>query len=326
MAELVQNDFLSEAMTISSLQHPETIALSESRPAPKVRLGLGIATRGRPSILMETLTDLKMQVRQPDRILVAFADLSDVGDAPIRFPDVEFIHSEPGLTRQRNAILDNLLDEDVCTFLDDDFLLHRSYLDIVENIFRYQPNVVVATGRLLADGANGPGLTLAEGRQFIAGVRTMPERKKMISPAFNAYGCNMSLRMSPIRVHGLRFDENLPLYGWYEDVDFSRQLARHGDVVRAENAFGVHLGTKMGRQSGVRLGYSQVANPVYLARKRTIPWRFAVASMLSRSVKNLVRSTNPEPFVDRRGRLQGNVRAWQELISGTISPNRILQL
>jgi GT2 family glycosyltransferase len=241
------------------------------------------------------------------------------------FPAVEFIRSEQGLTRQRNAILAALTDEDVVTFLDDDFLLHRSYLQIVGQIFASQSSVVVATGRLLADGANGPGLTFPEARGIIASLGA-PENEAALSAAFNAYGCNMSLRMHPIRAHKLRFDENLPLYGWYEDVDFSRQLARHGRVVRVENAVGVHLGTKSGRQSGVRLGYSQVANPVYLARKRTIPWRFAVASMLSRSLKNLVKSTNPEPFVDRRGRLQGNMRAWRELMDGTISPNRIVHL
>jgi len=291
----------------------------------KIRLAIGIATRGRPSILAEAITDLQRQSRRPQRILVAYADRADVGDAPRRFPEAHFIQSDPGLTRQRNAILSALTNEDVITFLDDDFLLHRNYLDIIEQVFVSQPNVVVATGRLLADGINGPGLTCSVARRIIDSQGDLPA-KGALSRTFNAYGCNMSLRIRPIQTYKLRFDENLPLYGWYEDVDFSRQLARHGQVIRVESAFGVHLGAKSGRQSGVRRGYSQVANPVYLARKRTVPWRFAVASMLSRSLKNLVRSANPEPFVDRRGRLRGNIRAWRDLVSGAISPNRILQL
>jgi GT2 family glycosyltransferase len=305
-------------------QRPDAIAHSvEGRKSQ--RIAIGIATRGRPFILAEMLVHLRLQSRRPDSIVVAYSDQFDVADAPRRFPEVQFIRSAPGLTRQRNAILSAVTVEDVVTFLDDDFFLRTNYLAIMEQIFIVRPDVVVATGKILADGKNGPGLTIPEALAIIA-TQTAPQNKKPLSPTFNAYGCNMSLRMRPIRAHALRFDENLPLYGWYEDVDFSRQLARYGEVVRVENAFGVHLGTKSGRQSGIQLGYSQVANPVYLARKRTVPWRFAVASMLSRSLKNLVRSTNPEPFVDRRGRLRGNVQAWRELISGTISPHRILEL
>ncbi len=52
-------------------------------------------------------------------------------------------------------------------------------------------------------------------------------------------------------------------------LDFSRLVARYGQVVSAKQLEGVHLGTKVGRSPGVRLGYSQIANPVYLMRKRT---------------------------------------------------------
>jgi GT2 family glycosyltransferase len=309
-------------MSGSPNPRPEAVAPHSS---PSVRLAIGIATRGRPSILAETLAEIYMQTRQPDRIVVAYADPSDVNDLPNQFPEISFLLSQPGLTRQRNTVLKEVSDEDVVVFLDDDFFMKKNYLAIMEQVFLLRPDVVVATGKLLADGINGPGLTVAEARSIIA-APVAPQEKRTLSSAFNAYGCNMSLRLAPIRSHQLRFDENLPLYGWYEDVDFSRQLARYGAVVRVENAYGVHLGAKSGRQSGVRLGYSQVANPVYLARKRSVPWRFAIASMMSRSLKNLVKSTNPEPFVDRRGRLQGNLRAWRELLSGTISPTRINQL
>jgi hypothetical protein len=52
------------------------------------------------------------------------------------------------------------------------------------------------------------------------------------------------------------------------EVKPSRRLAVFGTVVRITSARGVHLGAKLGRGSGVRLGYSQVANPLYVAHKR----------------------------------------------------------
>jgi GT2 family glycosyltransferase len=71
-----------------------------------------------------------------------------------------------------------------------------------------------------------------------------------------------------MRPNDVMFDERLPLYGWQEDVDLSRRLAAFGTVVKVPAARGVHLSVKLGRNSGVRLGYSQIANPLYLSFKR----------------------------------------------------------
>ena len=41
---------------------------------------------------------------------------------------------------------------------------------------------------------------------------------------------------------------------------------------------------------------------------------------------NLVRSLWPEPHIDRRGRLRGNVLALRHLLTGRIEPEHILEL
>lgn len=303
---------------------------------PSARLAIGIATRGRPAILCESLEELNTQVRQPDAILVTYADRSDIGEAPGRFPHVRFVQSAPGLTTQRNTILDDLKHFDFVTFLDDDFWLAPDYLSIVENVLLNNPTIAVVTGTVLADGINGLGLELPQAHAILNAAPRFPfppssapssassSAPVTFNPVFNAYGCNMTFRLQPIQKHHLRFDEQLPLYGWYEDVDFSRQVAAFGDVIKIDQAYGVHLGVKSGRQSGLRLGYSQVANPVYLARKGSVGWPYAIASMTSRSAKNLVFSLRPEPMIDRRGRLMGNVQAWSDLVQGTLHPTRIL--
>ncbi|WP_428378250.1 glycosyltransferase family 2 protein [Lichenicoccus sp.] len=143
-------------------------------------------------------------------------------------------------------------------------------------------------------------------------------------PIFNGYGCNMALRLEPLIRHRLRFDERLPLYAWFEDVDLTRRLGRHGRIVKLPSARGVHLGIKLGRTSGTRLGYSQVANPIYLARKGVYPW-FRVLRDLSRHLLvNCVKSIRPERYIDRRGRLRGNARALRDLLRGRLRPERIL--
>jgi hypothetical protein len=134
-----------------------------------------------------------------------------------------------------------------------------------------------------------------------------------------------------MRAHALRFDERLPLYAWQEDVDLSRRLAPFGGppfggIVNVGAAKGVHLGVKVGRGKGVRLGYSQVANPLYLSGKRTgYPLARALKHIARNLAMNVARSMAPEPYVDRRGRLLGNMLAIRDLAIGRMAPERILQ-
>jgi hypothetical protein len=41
---------------------------------------------------------------------------------------------------------------------------------------------------------------------------------------------------------------------------------------------------------------------------------------------NVVRAGWPEAYVDRRGRLHGNVLALRDLLTGRMAPERILEL
>ena len=95
---------------------------------------VGIATHGRSAILAETLAFLGLQKRMPDRILVVYADLADVGGCPEQFPQVTFIAAELGLTRQRNVIVDMAKDCDLLQFFDDDFYPDPRYLEITEKV------------------------------------------------------------------------------------------------------------------------------------------------------------------------------------------------
>jgi GT2 family glycosyltransferase len=304
-----------------------TVENCASQPGSQARtsLVLGIATCGRPTILAETIAYLANQKRHPDKMIVAYADPADAGDAPARFPHVTFIQTELGLTRQRNAILSLVRDSDILLFIDDDFYLDPRYLEITERVFVENPNIVASTGNVLADDVKGPGLTVAQAKAIVA-ANTAAQSVQQLTQALFAYGCNMCLRLAPIREHELRFDESLPLYGWYEDWDFSGQLAAFGTIVHISNACGVHLSAKVGRMPGVRMGYAQVANPIYLARKGTFPWSHVLKFIAGPCLKNLVRSLAPEAHVDRLGRFYGNVTAFRDLLVGRLDPAQIINL
>lgn len=285
------------------------------------RLAIGIATRGRASILADMLTEIRAQTVSPDRVLICATEPADVAGLPDG-PEVLFTPS--GLPRQRNAILDRVGDCDLLLFLDDDCLIAPHYVEATIAAFRAHADLVGTTGVLLADDARGPGLSVADGRALIAG--DADAHASAIERAPHGYGCNMAVRLDTVRAHGLRFDERLPLYAWSEDIDFTHRLARHGWLAKLHGARGVHLGVKLGRTPGRRLGYSQVANPVYLFGKGSYSLGRAVRSVGRNMLMNAVRSVRPEEYIDRRGRLRGNLLAMLDMVRGRLAPERILDL
>lgn len=293
----------------------------------KLRIAVGIATAGRRAILDYTLDLIGRQTRLPDALIVCPAVRGDLGEESLlNLPFSTSVRlGKRGLTAQRNQILAAATMADVIVFFDDDFFPQLDYIEELERLFLENADVVAITGRPMMDGANGPGLDAAAALELIARDSSAP-RDRTIEPTYGTYGCNMAFRMRPVREKGLLFDENLPLYGWQEDIDFSRQLAEAGRIIDAKVLRGVHLGAKGGRTSGVRFGYSQIANPVYLVRKGTMSRAFATPLIRRNILANLGKSLWPEPWVDRRGRLKGNCLALRDLLTGRIAPQRILDL
>jgi GT2 family glycosyltransferase len=295
---------------------------------PSARLAVGIATVRRPEMLSLVLDRLAQQTRRADRIILCAPTPEDVASAAAR-PGIEIRIRPRGLTRQRNAIIDAVQGCDILVFFDDDFLPAPTYLAGIEQVFAVREDVVMVTGRVISDGIIGPGLDIEEAHRALhtnGEDEATEDGLLWLDEVDSGYGCNMAVRLAPARANNCRFDEKLPLYGWLEDVDFSQQLGRYGRIVKTRAAWGVHLGIKQGRQSGMRLGYSQIANPIYLLRKGTCPWPRAVRLMTRNLGANCLRSLRPEPYIDRLGRVRGNFRALSDLVVGKLDPERILEL
>lgn len=288
-------------------------------------LVVAIATTGRPAILADTLIHMAGLTDRPSRVILSIAGAEDLDVA--RMADLPFevvvLQGPKGLAAQRNTVLEHLKKQDILLFLDDDFLICDGFLTAAADLFAHNPQISVATGTVRRDGIIGPGFDHADAAPWLADP--LPATENVV-PVFNAYGCNMALRMAPIVTHCLRFDTALPFYGWLEDVDFSRQLARYGQVVKSSRMQGVHLGTKTGRSRGVPLGYSQIANPIYLCHKGTMRWRHAFKLMSRNLAANILRAPRPEPWIDRAGRLRGNLVALRDLALGRLAPTRVRTL
>ena len=303
------------------------IVVDPEAPAVTLRLVVAIPSANRPSILPDTVRSIARQKRLPDLMILSLSSPDDIGDLDpksLPFP-VRVVWGRKGATAQRNRVFEELNPDDIVLMLDDDFLMAPDYLQKTLEVFQNDPEVVLATGTVLADGIIGPGFTHEQGRAMLTGLNK-DDLPDTIRPVYSGYGCNFAFRVSVVAAYELWFDEDLPLYSWLEDLDFSRRIAHYGKLVKSGGMRGVHLGTKTARTPGVRLGYSQISNPVYLLDKGSMTlWH--VLWIAGRNItSNFLHSFLPKPYADFRGRLKGNVIAFVDMFRGDLSPERILEL
>jgi GT2 family glycosyltransferase len=297
---------------------------STFRENKRMKLAVIIPTVGRAECVCSTLGWLARQTRRPDKVIVIGArteDIEGVVDACDLDVQAELWHI--GSSAQRNRGLALIAGQaDIVLFLDDDFIPQHNYIAELERIFEAHTDIVGVTGRLIDDGVHGTGISFERAQEILA--RDVPPSPPTLLHRKGLYGCNMALRADAIA--NVRFDERLVLYGWQEDIDFSYQIGSRGRLVHYSGIGGVHMGIKRGRTSGLRFGYSQIANPCYLLGKGTIPRNRAYKIMWRNVASNLARSIRPEGHVDRRGRLWGNMLALRDLALGRLRPERILEL
>jgi GT2 family glycosyltransferase len=174
------------------------------------------------------------------------------------------------------------------------------------------------SGLVLRDGAQAEEVSWDEAKRLIATPADVITPILFKSTAL--YGCNMAYRVSAIR--HLRFDERLVLYGWLEDMDFSRLIGRTGRLVYCNTMLGVHLGLKSGRVSGRKFGYSQVVNAWYLYKKGIMSMKEAWSNIGRALLMNGAKSLRSEKHIDRMGRFIGNLIGVGDLVSGRGHPEK----
>jgi GT2 family glycosyltransferase len=289
-----------------------------------MRIAVVLASLGRPEELAHVVADLGRQTLKPAVIVLS---LEKAQDAPAALPEgVEVILGPRGLCAQRNRGLDAVGGRcDVVVFYDDDYVPSRFALEGVARTFAENPDVVGATGLVLADGVVSGGIAYERAASIVAAHDARPAAPD--APLIDrsaAYGCNMAFRADTVA--DLRFDERLPLYGWQEDVDFAGRVLKRGRMVETDAFAGVHCGVTRGRMPGRRLGFSQVVNPVYLMRKGSMGRAHALSLMAKNIAMNHLKAAAPESFIDRRGRMIGNWLGLAHLLTGRADPMKVLQL
>ena len=303
----------------------ERAAACEAPPSKPARVSVVIASMGRKAALHETVKSILAQSSHPREIILALPSLEHVDPRTMVLPSVRVILSPPGSCRQRNegiAAVGQV--SDYIAFFDDDVELCADYLKTMCDMLESRPDVVLATGCVLADGAKIGGIDRKSAAAIVSGVpaEATPDCLASVAQVRGAYGCNMVVRRAALG--DVRFDERLPLYGWLEDFDFSMRLAERGSVVKFEGARMVHLAERGGRTSGYRLGYSQIVNPFYISRKAG---RIGLGSLVRQYwAPVLLRNGFSIGSRMRRERFVGNLLGIWMLATGRVQPEHILKM
>jgi GT2 family glycosyltransferase len=274
--------------------------------------------------LEQLLRALAIQTLPPSKIIFSVTDPRDL--PPSLPPDVGIAMGSKGLTTQRNRGMALVKSEsDFIAFFDDDYLPSTRTLEGIAALFAAYPGLAGADGHLLADGVRAGGIAYEDALRLLEAYdRDEAQEPHIKRDACGLYGCNMVFRSSAIE--DARFDEDLPLYGWQEDIDFSNRLVTRGRIVKSAAFAGVHRGVKGARTSGLKFGYSQIVNPVYLVRKGTMPISFAARLITHNVAANHLKMLKPEPWIDRWGRTKGNWLALAHILTNRADPRHVLKL
>ncbi|WP_436066124.1 glycosyltransferase family 2 protein [Arthrobacter sp. LjRoot14] len=211
---------------------------------------LVICTRNRSADMVRCLESLLQQRRMPLKVLVVdssdtneTADLSEEFRSQKGLPFLEYVHTAPGLTLQRNVALRMVRGEfDVVHFVDDDVELEPGYIDELLNAFEKDASLVGAGG--LIKGGNRTKASLVAR----LGGRDSVHPGKVLPTGFNIGahetpfdvdvdwlpGCSMSFRLEMI--DGLSFDERRVGYAIGEDADFGLHARTRGTLRHVHSA------------------------------------------------------------------------------------------
>ena len=263
-----------------------------------------IATKDRYEDIVNLLKSISQQALLPNEVIIV--DSSEQTEKQEEFIaytnkiklklNLNYIKTDKrGLTVQRNIGINNISPKtEIVFFFDDDLLLEQGYIEAIIEAYKSDKNNEIGGigGYLTQDGSK---------------YSPLPEKIEK-KEACTLYGCNMSFKLSAIQ--DLRFDENLSLYAWMEDWDFSYRVARNYKLYYYSGALAIHLQSTSGRINEKKLGFMLIGNRHYLYKKNNfLSYKDYVYYFMQIS-KNILLSYRKA----RRQRLTGNMIALLNIV------------
>ncbi len=255
-----------------------------SESSTRITIAFVICTKDREADLRRCIDTIATQTRMPEQLVIVDSG-SDGAESVVRafeiaHPEVrvDYLRSEPSLTRQRNIGIDRV-HCDVIAFIDDDVLLEPAYLAEIERAFCAPGNEeIVGVNPWLDQPENATRFSLlvrriflmvrsdADGRMQPSGFGTMTWDTSIEGLHDVEIGSGVTAYRRSL-FEQIRFDEHFDGYGYMEDQEFSYRASRIGRLVANPRARLFHNMSPSARIDRRRLAEMQVLNHYYVFRK-----------------------------------------------------------
>jgi len=252
-----------------------------------------LCTRNRPNEVLRFCQSLLMQTELPYELIIVDSSDMPLSDYPEYIDmsrqigsklDVKYLHTQPGLTRQRNYGIKET-GGNIVYFFDDDVVLRPDFLQVMNQTFTDNPHYVGGCGLAIGDKAayQRNRSTVKRIRKALSNLYNyifllsykgeagrfkrsgFPERpfgSETFKEVELLSGCNMGYRKEVFSE--FTFDENLAGYALMEDADFSRRISRKHRLFYNPNAVLEHKHATSGRESTYDLKKMYMLNYRYL--------------------------------------------------------------
>lgn len=247
---------------------------------PHFKISVVIATKDRYHDLLNCLQSLNAQTYLPSEIIIVDSSADEKIKKELEKKNdykmpVKYIHSQPGLTLQRNIGI-KLASGDLLAFLDDDIVLHPDFFEKSAPSF-LNKKMGGVTGRIINEISSR--WSLANVFRFLTFFSYQSYGQIRISGFHTEYNwCEKPLKVAWLPgvciylrevFNKFSFDENLSGYAYNEDLDLSYRISREYECWYIPDAKCIH--NKSASRLSPNIARDVIVNNHYLLYKNILP-------------------------------------------------------
>jgi GT2 family glycosyltransferase len=285
-----------------------------------------IPTRNRPDEIINTINFLNLNKNFFSKIIIV--DSSDIElkekikKLLLNYSlNIKLIDAQPSTCTQRNIGFSFIEDEEFIMFLDDDNIFYNDALLQMNNFLKKNINFAgIAFNQILKEEENFS--EKLKKNFFTNKLSIYPSKKGGVSRSgwqskFINFENDEIVEWLPTRaviyrtdlIKNLKFDENLGIYGYLEDLDFSLELKKKGKLMVCSNAKYTH--DQSIDRSGFEFGKKEVRNRYYLVQKHNLNKYLFFITLFAKMLINLKEGI----FLNKNSlqRFYGNIIALMSL-------------
>ncbi len=267
------------------------IGMTLSNSSSSLSAGIVICTLNRPDDLVACLHSIASQTRPVDQLIVVdsseprmdtFPAFNSAFSSQYYFPDtqLDYLHTERGLTLQRNRGIARA-NADIVFFFDDDVVLMADYIAKMMQVFEAHPEYMGGMGTIQGVTVNTRDIRYilqrlfylqrpgGSGRLQKSGLPTHSYGRPEFLEVDILSGCSMAYRADVLQ--DFAFDEALSDYSFMEDVDFSYRVSRNHKLFYNPEAVLIHNKPRLPDQKIAARYKMYLINHHYLFFKNVYP-------------------------------------------------------